>query len=338
MTILRHISNPPNPWAGTETVYLDEIPETRLEVFEDHTRSILSVNDPAKVGFTYGLNPYRGCQHACAYCEARRRHELLGFGAGTDFDTKIVVKPRAPELLREAFEAPTWLGDVVVFSGATDCYQPLEASYRLTRRCLEVCEEYRNPVAIITKGTLVERDIDVLVRLNDVACVTLSVSIPLWDIDVARALEPLVPRPARRIETIRRLADAGLDVGISVAPLIPALGEEGLAELLDRAKSAGATRAVMSFLRLPSPVDAVFEERLRASMPLRADRILARVREGGAYTAMVGALYRSTCRRLALPSSAPGDDRANTPSAGPMETRTFRRPARSGQQLDIFRR
>ena len=135
-SILRHVSNPPNPWTGTELEYIAEVPEARLEVFEDHTRSILSRNDAKKVGFEYGLNPYRGCQHACAYCEARRRHELLGFGAGTDFDTKIVVKPRAAELLREAFAAPSWKGDVVVFSGATDCYQPLEASYRLTRGCL----------------------------------------------------------------------------------------------------------------------------------------------------------------------------------------------------------
>lgn len=334
--MLRHISNPPNPWRGQDLAYLEEIPEARLEVFEDHTRSILSQNDAAKVGFEYGLNPYRGCQHACAYCEARRRHEHLGFGAGTDFDTKLVVKPRAPELLREAFEAPSWRGDVVVFSGATDCYQPLEASYRLTRGCLEVCAEYRNPVAIITKGALIERDLDVLERLRDVARVTVSVSIPVWDTDAARALEPLVPTPARRIGIIRRLAGAGLDVGVSVAPLIPGLGEEGLAEILREAKAAGAARAVMSFLRLPSPVDAVFEERLRAAFPLRADRILARVREGGAYTKMVGALYEMTCRRLGLSYSPPGDDRANTPPAGPPEARSFQRPSRKGSQLTLF--
>ena len=334
--MLRHISNPPNPWASTDIEYLDEVPQARLEIFEDHARSILSRNDPAKVGFEFGLNPYRGCQHACAYCEARRRHELLGFGAGTDFDSKIVVKPGAAALLREAFDARSWKGDVVVFSGATDCYQPLEASYRLTRACLEVCAEYKNPVAIITKGALIERDLDVLTRLRDVARVTVSLSIPLWDRDVARALEPLVPTPARRIETIRRLADAGLDVGISVAPLVPALGEEGLGVLLANAKAAGATRAVLSFLRLPAPVDVVFEERLRAHFPLRADRILARVREGGAYTKMVGALYESTCRRLGLSFSAPGNDRANTPDAGPPAERTFERPQRAGTQLGLF--
>ncbi len=286
------------------------------------------------MGFDFGLNPYRGCQHACSYCEARRRHELLGFGAGTDFDSKIVVKPRAPDLLREAFDRPSWKGDVVVFSGATDCYQPLEASYRLTRRCLEVCAEYNNPVAIITKGALIERDIDVLRRLHDTARVTISISIPIWDAEAARRIEPLVPTPQRRILIIERLAKAGLDVGVSIAPLIPGLGEEGVPKILEAAKSAGASRAVLSLLRLPAPVDLVFAHRLRQDLPLRADRILARTRAlEKPYEQMIAALYTSTCRRLDLACSPIGDDRANTPSAGPPETRTFRRPT---NQLVLF--
>jgi len=308
-----------------------------LEVFEDHTRSILSRNDPQKVGFDFGLNPYRGCQHACAYCEARRRHELLGFGAGTDFDTKVVVKPRAPELLREAFESKSWQGDVIVFSGSTDCYQPLEAAYQLTRRCLDVCVEYRNPVAIVTKGALIERDMDVLLRLREVASVTVSVSIPIWNVELARALEPWVPTPARRLLTLRRLAEAGLDVGISVAPFILGVSEEGLVELLSEAKQGGVSRATLSFLRLPAPVDVVFAERLRQVLPLRANGILKRVNEANAYAQMAGALFDTTCRRLSLPHSPPDDDRANTPSAGPLETRTFRRPPRVGDQLGLFR-
>lgn len=279
--MLRALSNPPNPWSTTELEYLEDIPPARLSVFEDASRTILSKNDEALVGFRYGLNPYRGCVHACAYCEARRRHELLGFGAGTDFDTKIVVKPRAPELLREAFDAASWKGDVVVFSGATDCYQPLEASYRLTRRCLEVCVEYRNPVAIVTKGALVERDLDLLVQLRDVARATVSISIPFWDPEVARALEPFVPKPSTRMRTVKRLAGAGIEVGVSVAPMILGLGEEGLADLLAEAKASGAARAVMSFLRLPEPVDAVFAERLEHTLPLRAKGVLSRVGDRG---------------------------------------------------------
>ena len=326
--MLRPVSNPPSPWRTSEVEYLEEIPEARLEVLEDHARTILSVNDEAKVGFIYGLNPYRGCVHACAYCEARRRHELLGFGAGTDFDTKIVVKPRAPELLREAFEASSWKGDVVVFSGSTDAYQPLEASYRLTRQCLEVCAEYRNPVAIVTKGALIERDLDVLVRLRDVARATVSISIPFWNPDVARAIEPFVPKPETRMRTVQRLADAGIDVGVSVAPMVLGLSEEGLADLLGAAKRAGASRAVMSFLRLPRPVDAVFAERLRAALPGHAEGVLARVDDRGPHAQMVERLFTSTCRRLGLACGPAGDDRANTPSAG--ANRTFRRPTAQG--------
>ncbi len=328
--MLRAVSNPPNPWSTTEVTYFEEIPPARVVVFEDVSRTILSKNDEAKVGFIYGLNPYRGCLHACSYCEARRRHELLGFGAGTDFDTKIVVKPRAPELLREAFEAPSWRGDVVVMSGATDAYQPLEASYRLTRRCLAVCVAYRNPVAIVTKGSLIERDLDVLAQLRDVAKVTVSVSIPFWNPEVARALEPLVPKPTTRMRTIRRLADAGIDVGVSVAPMILGLGEEGLADLLGEAKAAGAQRAVMSFLRLPRPVDAVFAERLKEALPGRAAGVLARVGDRGPHAQMVESVFVTTCRRLGLACAPAGDDRANTPPAGPLASRTFRRPTAQG--------
>lgn len=328
------MSNPPNPWAAREVDYLDEVPETRLEVFEDKTRSILSRNDEARVGFTFGLNPYRGCQHACAYCEARRRHELLGFGAGTDFDSKIVVKPRAPELLRAAFDAASWRGDVIVFSGATDCYQPLEASYRLTRQCLEVCAEYKNPVAIITKGALIERDLDVLEKLHEVARVTISVSIPLWRAEHARAIEPLVATPQRRIRIIQRLAEAGLDVGVSVAPLIPGLSEDRLGDLLAAARAAGARRAVASLLRLPRPVDAVFAERLQATLPLRASRVLGR--HDDAYARVLEATFVATCRRVGLPCSPVGDDRVNTPPAGPHHERTFVRPPRAGQQTTLF--
>ena len=333
--MLRHVSNPPNPWQTCQVEYLDEVPEARLEVFEDRTRSILSRNDAPTVGFEYGLNPYRGCQHACAYCEARRRHELLGFGAGTDFDSKIVVKPRAAELLRDAFEAPSWKGDVVVFSGATDCYQPLEASYGLTRQCLEVCSEYANPVAIITKGALVERDIDVLIRIADVARVTISISVPMWDAHVARKIEPLVPSPARRIRTIERLAAAGLDVGVSIAPLMPGL-DDGMPTILKEASRAGARRAVLSFLRLPAPVDQIFAERLRAELPLRADKVLSRTKEPE-HAKIVAALFAATCRRLGLAHAPAGDDFANTPSAGPLEQRTFRRPPRAGDQMGLFR-
>src|SRR6478735_424262 len=273
------LSNPPNPWSSTDVEYLEGTPEVRLEVYEDHTRQILSKNDSPDIGFTWSVNPYRGCFHACAHCYARPSHEYLSLGAGTDFDRKIVVKPEAPALLREAFDRKSWRGELVVFSGVADCYQPLEASYRLTRGCLEVCAEYRNPVGIITKAPLIERDIDVLKRLQEVARVGVSVSVPFWDPDKARAVEPFVATPQRRIKTIARLAAAGIDVGVNVAPVIPGLGDEDMAEILTAAAAAGAKRAGFIFLRLPGPVKDVFQERIRANLPLRAERILSRVRE-----------------------------------------------------------
>ncbi|HVR61514.1 MAG TPA: radical SAM protein, partial [Polyangia bacterium] len=222
------LSNPPNPWASTDVVYLEGAPEVRLQVFEDHTRTILAKNDSPDVGFTWSVNPYRGCFHGCAYCYARPSHEYLGMGAGTDFDRKIVVKPEAPRLLRQAFEKKSWQGELVVFSGVTDCYQPLEASYRLTRGCLEVCAAYRNPVGIITKAPLIERDLDVLVALSERARVSVTLSIPFFDEDKARAIEPFVATPHRRLRTIEKLARAGIDVGVNIAPMIPGLGDEDL--------------------------------------------------------------------------------------------------------------
>src|SRR5216117_4112209 len=180
------ISNPPNPWATTEVQYLEGAPEVKLQVFADGTRQILAKNNSPDVGFTFSVNPYRGCFHACAYCYAPPSHEYLSLGAGTDFDRKIVVKPEAARLLREAFEKKSWQGELVVFSGVTDCYQPLEASYGLTRGCLEVCAEYANPVGIITKAPLIERDLDVLKALNEKAAVGVTVSIPIWNKEHAR--------------------------------------------------------------------------------------------------------------------------------------------------------
>lgn len=250
-------------------------------------------------------------------CYARPTHEYLGFGAGTDFDRKITVKPEAPRLLREAFERPSWKGELIVFSGVTDCYQPLEASYRLTRGCLEVCAAYRNPVGIITKAPLIERDLDVLGELNRVARVSVSVSIPIWDRAHAHAIEPYVATPERRMKTIERLAAAGLRVGVNIAPVIPGLSDADIPKILEAAHAAGARRAGFVFLRLPGSVKQVFEERLRQALPLRADRVLNRVREArggklydarfgrrgegeGSYAEAARALFDSTVKRLGM--------------------------------------
>jgi len=339
------LANPPNPWATTDVVYLEgEAPNVRLQVFHDATRSILSKNDSPDLGFTWSVNPYRGCFHACAYCYARPGHEYLSFGAGTDFERKIVVKPDAPELLRAAFDAPSWRGERVVFSGVTDCYQPLEATYRLTRACLEVCAEYKNPAAVITKSPLIERDVDLLVELAARADLGISVSIPFFDEAKARAMEPYVATPARRMRTIAKLAARGLSVAVSVAPIIPGLGDEEIGDVLKAAKDAGATAAFWSMLRLPGPVKEVFEDRLRESLPLRADKVLRRIRDvrggkmydatfgtrgrgEGVYADATAALFEQTARRLGLSTG--------TQMAEPARS-TFERPLARRGQLALF--
>jgi DNA repair photolyase len=340
--IVRAVANPPNPWASAEVEYLEgEAPSAPLEVYEDHTRAILAHNDSPDVGFSWSVNPYRGCFHACAYCYARPGHEYLSFGAGTDFDRKIVIKPRAPELLREAFDQPKWRGEVVVFSGVTDCYQPLEASYRLTRGCLKVCAEYRNPAGVISKSALVERDIDLMQELTRVARFSIHVSVPFWDEAKARAIEPFVTTPARRLRAIERLAKAGIGVGVMVAPIIPGLNDEDMVDVLRAARDAGATRAGMVLLRLPGPVKEVFEGRLRAALPLRADRVLHRIRETrggkmydarfgvrgrgeGPYAEAIQRLFEQTCTRLGLTRGMTGEGEGAT---------TFRRP---NAQTELF--
>ncbi|HKO90472.1 MAG TPA: radical SAM protein, partial [Polyangiaceae bacterium] len=274
------LANPVHRWQREHVEYEPgEAPEVGLEVYEDQTQEILSTNDSPDLSFRYSINPYRGCAHGCVYCYARPSHEYLGFGSGTDFERRLVIKPRAPELLAEAFEKKSWRGELLVLSGNTDCYQPIEARYELTRRCLEVCRDYRNPVHIITKGTLVERDIDVLKELHAVASVGISVSVTFWDAEVARVIEPYAPAPRRRIETIRRLTAAGLPVVVHVAPVIVGLSDRDMIPILEAAREAGAISAMMMPVRLPGSVAELFETRLREALPLRAERVLSRIRE-----------------------------------------------------------
>ena len=212
-------------------------------------------------------------------CYARPSHEYLSFGAGTDFERKIVVKKNAAVLLREAFDKPKWKGERVVFSGITDCYQPLESKLRLTRACMEVCAEYKNPVGIITKSPVIERDIDVLQQLTRDAHVRVSVSIPFWDRDVAKAMEPVVTTPERRMKIIETLAKAGIRVGVSVSPIVPGLNDDDIGQVLEAAANVGATHAFFVMLRLPGAVKETFERALRTHLPLRAEKVLRRLRE-----------------------------------------------------------
>ncbi len=339
----RRIANPPNPWSSTHVEWLGEPPPVALEVYEEEARSIVASNDSPDVGFEHSVNP-RGCQHACAYCYARPTHQYLGLGAGTDFDTNIVVKRNAPELLRRELSARRWARGrmPLAFSGVTDCYQPLEASYELTRRCLEVCDAFRHPVAVITKGALVRRDAALLAGMGRRGGARVSISIPFARDDDARALEPFASSASSRFESVRRLTEAGVEVGVALAPLIPGLNDWQVPEILARARAAGARSAFLVLLRLPAEVGPVFLERLRASFPERASKVenaLREMRGGALYRADFGArmrgqgarwesvqqLFRMQCRRLGLEHG----ESASAEGFGRSE-------ARDGGQLELF--
>ena len=275
----KRIWNPPNPYLTQERELIGEAPIAELQIYEDESKSILSHNDSPDIGFSYSVNPYRGCFHACSYCFARPTHEYFGFGAGTDFERKIFVKRKAPALLEQAFRKQSWRGDTVVFSGVTDCYQPLEAAWKLTQSCLKVCLKYRNPVGIITKSLLIRRDADLLAALHRDASVSVSLSIPFLDEGIARIIEPGAPTIRRRFETMELLAKAGISVSIGVAPVIPGLNDSDIPGLLKEAKQRGATSAFRTLLRLPGSVKEVFFHRLKEQMPLRAAKIEHRIRE-----------------------------------------------------------
>ena len=336
----RPVSNPPNPWETAHVEWLGPPPDVALEVFETEARSILSTNDSPDIPFTYSLNPYQGCYHGCAYCYARPSHQYLGFGAGTDFERKLIVKTNAPTLLQQAFARRSWSGEPIVFSGNTDCYQPLEASYQLTRQCLEVCLAHRNPIAIITKGGVIHRDIALIAELARQAAAHVYITIPFVDEATRRALEPYAAPIDKRFEALRRLSELGVATGLAIAPIIPGLNDAWIPELLARAKEAGARDAFMTLLRLPAEVKDVFFDRISATLhPKRVEKIrhaLAELRGGalndprfsrrmrgeGKRWDMIEQLFTAHVRRLGL-------NRQEMPAG----EKTFRRPTR---QLSLF--
>jgi len=260
-----------------------ELPQA-LRIHEETARSIVSENDSPDIPFRYSVNPYRGCAHACGYCYARPGHEYLGLGAGTDFETQIFAKINAADLLRKKFASRGWTREPITFSGVTDCYQPAESRLRLTRACLEVCLEHRQPVSVITKSTLILRDLDVLTALDRVAGVGAVLSIPFADPVTARIMEPFAPPPELRFRALEKLAKAGLRAGISLGPIVPGLNDSDIPSLLKRAGESGASFAFYVMLRLPGSVREVFFRRIREKLPDKAGKIEHHVREvrGGA--------------------------------------------------------
>ena len=312
------ISFEPDPeWNPEE----DPSPKTRF--YRDQTRDVLSKNDSPDIGFTYGLNPYRGCEHGCVYCYARPTHEYLGLSAGLDFETKIFVKEDAPSLLRERLASPRWVPQTVVMSGVTDCYQTAEKRFALTRGCLEVFAEFLNPVAIITKNRLVTRDIDVLKKLAraDAAAVILSVT-SLED-KVRRVMEPRTSAPKERLAAIHALSEAGIPVGVNVAPVVPGLTDHELPRILYEAAKAGARFAGYVPLRLPFAVKNIFEEWLAQNFPDHQKKVLnqirairggnlndarfgSRMRGQGVFAKNLEEMFRIACGKAGLQHGGPG--------------------------------
>ncbi len=266
---------------STQEDWLDnpEGPAPQTIFLKDTSRSILSTNDSPDIPLNVSLNPYRGCEHGCAYCYARPTHEYFELSAGIDFETKILVKEKAPELLEKELASKKWNPQVIAFSGVTDCYQPIERQLKLTRRCLETALRFRNPVAIVTKNHLVTRDVDVLAELAQWDCAAVYLSIITLDNHLSRKLEPRAPLPEKRLEAIRTLSQAGIPVGVMTAPIIPGLNDHEIPHLLQKAASAGARFAGNVILRLPYGVKALFTQWLETHTPTQANKVLNRLRE-----------------------------------------------------------
>jgi DNA repair photolyase len=262
---------------GWETAR-EELPVIQTEFFADQAKSILFKNDSPDIGMSHSINVYRGCEHGCAYCRARPYHEYLGFNAGIDFETKIMVKHDAPELLRKQFDHRLWMPEVIMMSGNTDCYQPAERKYKITRQVLEVFLEYRNPVSILTKNALILRDLDLLKELASMNLVSTMLSITTLDRELRRKLEPRTSTAEMKLKAIEGLSKAGIPVGVMVGPVIPGLNDNEIPSILKAASEAGATRVAHTILRLPYAVAPIFTDWLEKNYPEKAKRVIARVR------------------------------------------------------------
>ena len=337
-------SNPPNRFErisyGTSEWDEPDDPDKRTVFLKDETRSIINYNDSPDVGFNASINPYRGCEHGCIYCFARPNHEYLGMSAGLDFETKILVKEDAPQLLRRELTSSRWKPQVLAISGVTDAYQPVERRLQLTRRCLEVLVEFRNPIVIITKNELVARDIDLLKQLASLDAVLVFISVTSLDPDLARELEPRASQPARRLGAIEALSAAGIPVGALIAPVIPGLTDHEMPSIISAVKKAGAVAAGYVPLRLPYGVAPLFEEWLSLHRPLQKEKILGRVREirggklndpnfgsrmqgSGAYSENISELFEVCCRKHRLNSKRPNLSIASFRRPGPAQLGLF---------------
>jgi DNA repair photolyase len=284
---------------------------------KDDSQSIISYNNSPDVGFDASLNPYRGCEHGCAYCYARPTHEYLGFSAGIDFESRIMVKPKAAALLAAELARPSWIPQHLALSGVTDAYQPIERKLQITRSCLRVLAEFRNPVFVVTKNHLITRDADYLAELASVKASAVSVSITTLDPRLAQILEPRASTPSHRLDAIAKLHAAGVPVGVNIAPIIPGLNDHEIPKIAEAAAAAGAEFAYYTIVRLPLTVAPIFVAWLEDHFPDRKDKILgqirlirngklntaefgARMRGDGPLAEQIGQMFQVSCRRFRL--------------------------------------
>lgn len=342
-------SRPPNRFESIELEddleYLEHDEDAREQrqrlptrYYPDQSQTIISKNESPDIPFRYSVNPYRGCAHGCSYCYARPTHEYLGFDAGLDFETKVMVKLEAAELFRKHLAKPKWCPEPIAFSGVTDCYQPAEKHFRLTRGCLEVALEARQPVLIVTKNALVVRDLDLLSEMASRNLVHVAISITSLDQSLTRKMEPRTSSPQARLDAVKQLGDAGVSVQVMVAPIIPGLNDHELADVLAAARRAGAVSAGYVMLRLPLSVLPVFQQWLQGAFPDRFERVMhavASVRSGQMNDATFGRRMRGEGERAAqiqnlfnVVRSQLGLDRA----LPILSVEQFRRPANDGQR------
>lgn len=277
--------------------YLEGLRTLKTQYLPDDSRSIVSKNDSPDLNFNYSLNPYRGCLHGCSYCYARPTHEYLGLNAGLDFESKIFVKERAPELFRDFLARDDWTPELIAFSGITDCYQPIERDYQLTRQCLEVAAEARQPIGMVTKNALVTRDLDVLSEMARHRVITVAMSVTTLDAELARTMEPRTSTPEARLRAISELASANVPVSVLIGPVIPGLNDSEIPAILKAASEAGAKQASWTLLRLPLAVRPIFEDWLARVRPLDQERVESRIRscrEGNMSDASFGSRQRGS--------------------------------------------
>ena len=299
---------------GSDT---EETSRPPTQYFRDGTRTIITRNTSPDVGFETSLNPYRGCEHGCIYCYARPTHEYLGFSAGLDFESKIMVKTNAPELLRRELESPRWQPQTLVLSGVTDPYQPVERKLQITRGCLDVLAHFRNPVAIITKNHLVTRDIDILRELAACNAAAVNVSVTSLDRELQRVLEPRTTSAQGRLDAIGQLRAAKIPVGVMVAPIIPGLTDHEVPKILDACAKAGAQFVGYTIVRLPWAVAPLFEHWLEEHFPDRKQKVLRRIRRlrgnrlnnsqwhtrmtgEGIFAEQIASMFKVGCRRAGI--------------------------------------